>query len=77
MINRDARKGQVLKLFKSPNDADYQGLLQEQQAAQQRLKIHQHTLRTFPKNLPQRAFAPTDLATDKYGNNIGLCISAG
>ncbi|WP_088243320.1 hypothetical protein [Calothrix rhizosoleniae] len=66
----DIGKGKVLKLFKSPHHADYQGLPQEQQAAEQRLKIHQHKLRAFPSNLPQRAIAPTDLATDKSGNKI-------
>ncbi len=66
----DIGKGKVLKLFKSASHADYQGLPQEQQAAEQRLQIHQHKLPAFPSNLPQRAIAPTDLATDKSGNNI-------
>jgi H/ACA ribonucleoprotein complex subunit 3 len=66
----DIGQGRALKLFKSPNHPDYQGLPQEQQAAGDRLNLHQQKLRQFPANLPQRVIAPEALATDKTGQRI-------
>ncbi|MGI0485448.1 hypothetical protein ACN4EK_08435 [Pantanalinema rosaneae CENA516] len=66
----DIGHGQALKLFKSPNHPDYQGLPQEQQAARDRLALHQQKLPQFPKPLPDRVVAPQALATDKTGQTI-------
>jgi H/ACA ribonucleoprotein complex subunit 3 len=66
----DIGRGQALKLFKSPNHPDYQGLPQEQQAARDRLAIHQHKLPQFPRSLPDRVVAPQALAMDKTGQKI-------
>ncbi len=63
-------QGKALKLFKSENHPDYQGLPNEQQAAVERLQIHQQKLRAFPANLPANIIAPEELVTDKSGNNI-------
>jgi H/ACA ribonucleoprotein complex subunit 3 len=60
----------ALKLFKPPSHPDYQGLLQEQQAARDRLTLHQQKLRQFPAHLPSRVVAPIDLAMDKAGKTV-------
>ena len=44
----DLGGGRALKLFKSPDHPDYQGLPQEQKAAEERIAIHQNKLRAFP-----------------------------
>lgn len=66
----DLGNGQVLKLFKSPDHADYQAFPQEQQAASLRIAEHQEKLRQFPQNLPSRVVTPLDLATDQKGGKI-------
>lgn len=66
----DIGHGQALKLFKSPHHPDYQGLPQEQQAARDRLAIHQHKLPQFPRHLPDHVVAPQALATDRTGQTI-------
>lgn len=66
----DIGHGQALKLFKPSNHPDYQGLPQEQQAARDRLALHQHKLPQFPQHLPDRVVAPQALATDKPGKTI-------
>jgi len=63
-------QGIALKLFKQPDHPDFQGVSQEQQAARNRLQIHQQKLPQFPKALPQRVIAPDQLATDKTGQRI-------
>lgn len=60
----------ALKLFKPPTHPDYQGLPHEQQAAGDRIQLHQQKLTHFPQNLPSRVIAPTALATDKSGKTI-------
>lgn len=60
----------ALKLFKQPDHPDYQGLPQEQQAARDRLHVHQQKLRQFPPGLPAQVIAPDHLATDKTGQTI-------
>lgn len=60
----------ALKLFKPPNHPDYQGLPHEQQAARDRIQIHQQKLAHFPQNLPDRVICPQALATDKAGKTI-------
>ncbi|WP_017297534.1 hypothetical protein [Nodosilinea nodulosa] len=64
----------ALKLFKPPNHADYQGLRHEQQAARDRIQIHQQKLAHFPQNLPARVISPKALATDKAGKTIGYTM---
>lgn len=66
----DIGNGQALKLFKPPTHPDYVGLVQEQQAARDRLTQQQKKLRHFPANLPPRIITPTALATDKRGQTI-------
>lgn len=60
----------AIKLFKPPTHPDYGGLPQEQQAAAQRLSIHQKKLRQFPRDLPDTVVKPEDLVTDRSGQKI-------
>lgn len=62
--------GTALKLFKSPDHPDYEGLPHEQAAARERIATHQRKLRDFPRNLPPRVITPIDLATDRTGGMI-------
>jgi H/ACA ribonucleoprotein complex subunit 3 len=66
----DIGKGKAVKVFKQPNHPDYQELPLQQQAASDRLQEHQQKLRQFPPNLPSRAIAPEELATDCQGNTL-------
>jgi hypothetical protein len=66
----DLGGGVALKVFKSPDHADYQGLPLEQKAAEERIAIHQRKLREFPRGLPRQAIVPTELATDRAGRFI-------
>lgn len=62
--------GQALKIFKSPNHPDYNGLAIEQDGARKRIAEHQKKLLLFPKNLPDRVISPLELATNKTGKKI-------
>ncbi len=64
----------ALKLFKPPTHPDYQGLPQEQQAARDRLQLHQQKLPDFPRNLPPQVIAPQGLATDRTGKILGYTM---
>jgi hypothetical protein len=66
----DLGGGRALKLFKSPDHPDYQGLPIEQKAAEQRIALHQSKLRAFPAALPRQVIAPEELATDRSGRSI-------
>ncbi|EAU63259.1 hypothetical protein, partial [Stigmatella aurantiaca] len=66
----DLGDGRALKLFKPPEHPDYQGLPEEQAAAQARLDEHQHKLPAFPRVLPARVVVPQTLATDRRGRRI-------
>ncbi|HEY9618760.1 MAG TPA: hypothetical protein V6C78_00240 [Crinalium sp.] len=66
----DIGHDKLLKLFKQPDHPDYQGLPHEQQAARDRLQLHQQKLPQFPNPLPPRVIAPNALATDKAGRTI-------
>jgi hypothetical protein len=66
----DLGGGRALKLFKTPDHPDYQGLPAEQQAAERRIALHQHKLRAFPAGLPRQVVAPDELATDRSGRAI-------
>lgn len=62
--------GNVLKIFKTSDHPDYQGKINDQKMADERLRIHQEKLRMFPKNLPLNVITPIDLATDQSGQLI-------
>ncbi len=63
--------GLAAKIFKLPDDPDFAGLPIEQQAAADRIEIHQHKLREFPfHSLPDRVVKPIDLITNKSGTQI-------
>jgi H/ACA ribonucleoprotein complex subunit 3 len=66
----DIGGGRVLKLFKPPNHIDYEGNPLEQKGAEERIKIHQKKLPSFPRNLPKRVITPKDLATNARGDKI-------
>jgi hypothetical protein len=66
----DLGGGRALKLFKSPDHPDYQGLPLEQKAAEQRIATHQSKLRAFPAGLPRQIIAPDELATDRSGRSV-------
>jgi len=66
----DIGGGKALKLFKTPSHPDFTGEPREQEAARERIKIHQTKLLSFPKNLPSRVIAPEELATDAAGKQI-------
>lgn len=60
----------ALKIFKSPDHPDYQGSLEQQKAAQERLDEHQFKLKLFPNNLPPQVIAPQDLAIQGKNQQI-------
>lgn len=60
----DIGGGLALKLFKTPDHADFQGLPLEQQAARERIAQHQKKLPAFPRTLPGRVVIPRELALD-------------
>ncbi len=62
--------GRALKVWKSPDHPDYDGLPGEQRAAESRLASHQKKLRQFPSGLPREVVGPEALATDKSGRTI-------
>ncbi len=62
--------GRALKIFKPPDHPDYQGLPEEQRAAEERIRQHQRKLREFPAGLPRRVVAPEELATDRSGRLV-------
>jgi hypothetical protein len=66
----DLGGGRALKLFKSPDHPDYQGLPVEQKAAEHRIAVHQNKLRAFPAGLPRQVIAPEELATDRSGRSV-------
>ena len=66
----DIGGGMVLKLFKSPNHPDLVGEPHEQEAARERIALHQRKLPLFPKNLPSRVVSPQELVTDATGAQI-------
>lgn len=64
----------VLKRFKDPQHPDYAQQPHAQQAARDRLRLHQQKLPAFPKNLPDRVVAPEAIATDSRGNIVGYTM---
>ncbi|MDJ0703683.1 MAG: hypothetical protein QNJ46_10425 [Leptolyngbyaceae cyanobacterium MO_188.B28] len=65
-IGRDT----ALKVFKPPSHPDYAGMPQAQDAAKDRLALHQRKLPQFPQLLPERVIAPQQFATDQTGQQI-------
>jgi tRNA A-37 threonylcarbamoyl transferase component Bud32 len=66
----DLHDGRALKLWKAPDHPDYAGLTAEQDAARERLEVHQRKLRDFPRGLPASVVAPVELATDRSGKRL-------
>ena len=66
----DLGGGRALKLYKAPDHPDYQGLPDEQRAAEERIAAHQTKLRAFPTGLPRQVVAPGALATDRRGQHV-------
>jgi tRNA A-37 threonylcarbamoyl transferase component Bud32 len=66
----DLGDGTVLKLFKAPDHPDYAGQPAEQQAARERLEVHQQKLRLLPRDLPAGVVAPIRIATDRGGRRV-------
>ncbi|AFY64990.1 hypothetical protein [Geitlerinema sp. PCC 7407] len=64
----------VLKRFKDPQHPDYARQPHAQQAARDRLHLHQQKLPAFPKNLPARVVAPEAIATDGQGTIVGYTM---
>jgi hypothetical protein len=67
-------KGLALKVFKDPTHPDYRGNPQEQQAAADRLRLHQQKLRHFPLPLPDRVIQPCDPACERSGALMGYTM---
>ncbi len=65
---------QAVKLFKSPDHADYRGQVQEQQAARNRIAVHQQKLPLFPGNLPERVVVPMDWVRDDRQQIVGYTM---
>ncbi len=70
----DVGNGVALKVFKSPDHPDLDGLPHEQEAARRRIAEHQQKLRLFPKKLPLRVVAPLELAYGQGGNIVGYTM---
>lgn len=66
----DIGGGRVLKIWKTPEHPDYEGAPAEQDAARERIGLHQQKLPAFPRGLPARVVAPVELATDRSGQRI-------
>jgi len=62
--------GQVLKLYKRPDDADYIGNQTAQHGAWQRIEEQQRKLPAFPRGLPPEVVAPTEVVFDQRGSRI-------
>jgi len=60
----------ALKIFKPPDHPDYEGQPREQQAARERLEIHQRKLQDLPRGLPSTVVTPDKLATDLTGRRV-------
>jgi hypothetical protein len=66
----DIGNSRVLKLFKTPDHPDLNGIPLEQKAAKARLQEHQSKLPSFPNNLPSNIITPENLAYDNKGKKI-------
>jgi hypothetical protein len=69
------RVGNVaLKIYKTAQHPDFQGMPSEQQAATERIRLHQKKLKDIPKNLPSELLTPIDLALDSQGKVVGYTM---
>lgn len=67
----DIGGGQALKIFKHPQHPDFSGMPDQQDAARQRIALHQRKLPDFPQGLPERVIAPSALAKGrKHGGQV-------
>ncbi len=66
----DLGGGQVLKLYKQPEDPDYAGQASAQTGARMRLAEYQRKLPAFPRNLPDRVVSPIELAYESPNGQI-------
>lgn len=66
--------GMALKLYKGPDHPDLAIDPSGQQAARERIEVHQTKLRAFPTGLPSRVVSPVDLATDRAGRIVGYTM---
>ena len=72
----DIGGGQALKIFKGPQHPDFSGVPDQQDAARQRIALHQRKLPDFPQGLPERVIAPSALASDRKrgGSVVGYAM---
>jgi hypothetical protein len=72
----DIGGGQALKIFKRPQHPDFDGMPDQQDAARQRIALHQRKLPDFPQGLPERVIAPVALASDRKrgGQLVGYAM---
>lgn len=66
----DLGNGQVAKLYKQPDHPDFEGMPDQQKAAENRIAQHQTKLRAFPRGLPSRVVAPVEVITNKAGTDV-------
>jgi hypothetical protein len=66
----DLGDGRAVKVYKSPDHPDYQGLPAEMRAAEERILVVQRKLREFPSGLPKEVVLPQALATDRAGAHV-------
>lgn len=71
----DLGNGQVLKLYRRPDDPQYQGDPGQQAGAAKRLTAIASKLAAFPRGLPQNVIAPIDTATDATGSVVGYTMA--
>lgn len=64
----------ALKIFKQPDHPDLDGDWQAQQAAKERLLLHQQKLPRFPTGLPARVITPLKLAYDRSKGIVGYSM---
>jgi|SRR5579872_1438217 len=63
--------GLAMKIFKQPDDPEFENDHQKQEAARLRLSEHQNKLPAFPKGLPDRVITPLELAySNKQNTNV-------
>lgn len=67
--------GKAAKVYKNPDDPEYEDDPLAQEAAQRSIRLYQRKLMTFPRNLPEQVIAPQDLAYDEHEQIIGYTMS--
>src|SRR3989344_2896653 len=70
----DVGDGMALKVFKTPDHPDFDGLPHEQEGARARIAEHQRKLPAFPLNLPIHMVAPQELAYGRDGSIVGYVM---